>query len=87
MTQLRELYFPGAEPTPARKTVWSGSDVWVGADSFLAARMTDRVLERRVSEGLMTGCQADIGWRFAFAGVLAHLQEVQWKAQLERLMS
>lgn len=87
MTTLREHYFPSAEPTPERKTVWSGSDVWVGADSFLAARMTDRIFERRVREGLMTGGQADAGWTFGFQGVLAHLTEEQWRPQLERALS
>jgi hypothetical protein len=87
MTTLREHYFPTAAPTQARIAVWSGSDVWVGADSFLAARMTDRNFERRVREGTMTGKQADDGWRFGFAGVLAHLVEEQWRPQLERLLS
>ena len=87
MTTLREHYFPGAEPTPKRKTRWSGSDVWVGADSFLAARMTDRIFERRVREGTMTGGQAEDGWHFGFSAVLGHLTEEQWRPQLERALS
>jgi len=87
MTTLRQHYFPGTEPTPARKSPWSGSDVWVGGDSFLAARMADRILERRVREKRMTWAEAEANWVFGFHAVLSHLTEEQWRPQLEKLMS